>query len=98
MFAVFNFALVVFVWVFIKETKGKSLEEMEQGMFPLIQLAPEAEGLGDGATRRECPKADFALQCLLADSRVTGMVNLTASTLRMARPVIVYIDLYLTLP
>lgn len=29
MFAVFNFALVVFVWFFIKETKGKSLEEME---------------------------------------------------------------------
>lgn len=29
MFAVFNYALVVFVWFFIKETKGKSLEEME---------------------------------------------------------------------
>ncbi len=29
MFAVFNFALVVFVWLFVKETKGKSLEEME---------------------------------------------------------------------
>ena len=30
MFAVFNFALVVFVWFFIKETKGRSLEEMEE--------------------------------------------------------------------
>ena len=29
MFAVFNFALVVFTWFFIKETKGRSLEEME---------------------------------------------------------------------
>lgn len=29
MFAVFNFALVAFVWFFITETKGKSLEEME---------------------------------------------------------------------
>ncbi|RYP08401.1 hypothetical protein DL765_008800 [Monosporascus sp. GIB2] len=29
MFGVFNYALVVFVWFFIKETKGKSLEEME---------------------------------------------------------------------
>ncbi|SPQ21498.1 c85be177-f7e5-4f44-876e-fa3418e71205 [Thermothielavioides terrestris] len=30
MFAVFNFALVIFVWFFIKETKSKSLEEMEE--------------------------------------------------------------------
>lgn len=30
MFCVFNWALVVFVWFFIKETKGKSLEEMEE--------------------------------------------------------------------
>ncbi|KAL3294625.1 quinate transport protein [Colletotrichum asianum] len=29
MFCIFNWALVVFVWFFIKETKGKSLEEME---------------------------------------------------------------------
>lgn len=29
MFAVFNYALVVYVWFFILETKGKSLEEME---------------------------------------------------------------------
>ncbi|KAG9252852.1 general substrate transporter [Emericellopsis atlantica] len=30
MFSVFNFALVVFVWFFIKETKGKSLEQMDE--------------------------------------------------------------------
>lgn len=29
MFGIFNYALVVFVFFFIKETKGKSLEEME---------------------------------------------------------------------
>ncbi|KAF7559270.1 hypothetical protein G7046_g4875 [Stylonectria norvegica] len=29
MFAIFNFALVVYAWLFIKETKGRSLEEME---------------------------------------------------------------------
>ena len=29
MFCIFNYALVVFAWFFIKETKGKSLEEME---------------------------------------------------------------------
>lgn len=29
MFAIFNYAIVVYAWVFLKETKGKSLEEME---------------------------------------------------------------------
>ncbi|RYP68644.1 hypothetical protein DL771_006514 [Monosporascus sp. 5C6A] len=29
MFCIFNWALVFYVWVFVKETKGKSLEEME---------------------------------------------------------------------
>lgn len=29
MFAIFNCSLVVYTWFFIKETKGKSLEEME---------------------------------------------------------------------
>lgn len=29
MFAIFNFANIVYVWFFIKETNGKSLEEME---------------------------------------------------------------------
>jgi hypothetical protein len=35
MFAIFNWALVVFVWFFIKETKGRSLEQMEERKFPL---------------------------------------------------------------
>lgn len=29
MFCIFNWSLVVYVWFVIKETKGKSLEEME---------------------------------------------------------------------
>lgn len=29
MFAIFNFANIVYVWFFIRETNGKSLEEME---------------------------------------------------------------------
>lgn len=29
MFAIFNFANIAYVWFFIKETNGKSLEEME---------------------------------------------------------------------
>lgn len=36
MFAIFNWALVVFVWFFIKETKGKSLEEMEACEFSVF--------------------------------------------------------------
>ena len=36
MFAVFNWALVVFVWFFVKETKGKSLEEMEERKSQLL--------------------------------------------------------------
>jgi hypothetical protein len=44
MFTVFNWALVVFVWFFIKETKGRSLEEMEElfGGSPLPDREPEA--------------------------------------------------------
>jgi xanthine/uracil permease len=34
MFCIFNWALVVFVWFFIKETKGKSLEEMDARKLP----------------------------------------------------------------
>lgn len=29
MFAIFNFANIIYVWFLIKETNGKSLEEME---------------------------------------------------------------------
>lgn len=32
MFGIFNWALVAYVWFVIKETKAKSLEEMENGM------------------------------------------------------------------
>lgn len=32
MFCIFNWAIVVYVFLFIKETTGKSLEEMEDGM------------------------------------------------------------------
>jgi hypothetical protein len=32
MFCIFNWAIVVYVFFFIKETTGKSLEEMEDGM------------------------------------------------------------------
>jgi len=44
MFCVFNWALVVFVWFFIRETKGKSLEEMEElfGGEKLPDRDPEA--------------------------------------------------------
>lgn len=38
MFSIFNYALVVFVWFFIPETKGKSLEEMEACKSSLYQL------------------------------------------------------------
>lgn len=29
MFAIFNYAIIVYSWFFLKETTGKSLEEME---------------------------------------------------------------------
>lgn len=42
MFAVFNWALLVLVWFFVKETKGKSLEEMEaRKYFQLQETYPE---------------------------------------------------------
>ncbi|KAL6850584.1 hypothetical protein ACO1O0_007708 [Amphichorda felina] len=57
MFAVFNWALVVFVWFFIKETKGKSLEEMEElfGGNALPDRDPEAlkRVVGDGQAGQE---------------------------------------------
>ncbi|KAI1248372.1 hypothetical protein MGN70_009570 [Eutypa lata] len=57
MFAIFNFALVVFVWFFIKETKGKSLEEME-ALFGAMTASPDVEsanskGDDDRVERRE---------------------------------------------
>ncbi|KAI1874706.1 hypothetical protein JX265_004914 [Neoarthrinium moseri] len=38
MFCIFNWSLVVYTWLFIKETKGKSLEEME-ALFGSTQTA-----------------------------------------------------------
>ncbi|KAM0327018.1 hypothetical protein ACHAQA_006141 [Verticillium albo-atrum] len=51
MFAIFNWALVVFVWFFIKETKGKSLEEMEA-------LFARQIGVKDHEAAREGTKVD----------------------------------------
>ncbi|KAI5918661.1 putative MFS sugar transporter [Camillea tinctor] len=42
MFCIFNWALVIFAWLFIKETKGKSLEEME-ALFGSSQTAIDVE-------------------------------------------------------
>lgn len=36
MFSIFNFALVVYAWFIIKETKGRSLEEMELSKFNTV--------------------------------------------------------------
>ncbi|KAM0270645.1 hypothetical protein ACHAQH_009361 [Verticillium albo-atrum] len=51
MFAIFNWALVVFVWFFIRETKGKSLEEMEA-------LFARQIGVKDHEAARESTKVD----------------------------------------
>ncbi|GKT94661.1 quinate permease [Colletotrichum tofieldiae] len=42
MFCIFNWALVLFVWFFIKETKGKSLEEMD-ALFSRKIIGSDAE-------------------------------------------------------
>ncbi|KAH9892162.1 putative MFS sugar transporter [Xylariomycetidae sp. FL2044] len=42
MFCIFNWALVVYTWFFIRETKGKSLEEME-ALFGSTQTAIDVE-------------------------------------------------------
>lgn len=41
MFATFNFANIVYVWFFIKETNGKSLEEMEVVFGTVRQMPPK---------------------------------------------------------
>lgn len=38
MFCIFNFALVVYAWFIIKETKGRSLEEMELSKFNTVSI------------------------------------------------------------
>ncbi|KAI1771264.1 putative MFS sugar transporter [Hypoxylon cercidicola] len=42
MFCIFNWALVVYAWLFIKETKGRSLEEMET-LFGSSETAVDVE-------------------------------------------------------
>ncbi|KAI1413119.1 quinate permease [Hypoxylon sp. FL1857] len=44
MFCIFNYSLVVFTWFFIKETKGKSLEEME-ALFGATATAIDVEAV-----------------------------------------------------
>ncbi|KAI0377651.1 quinate permease [Hypomontagnella monticulosa] len=48
MFCIFNYSLVFFVWFFIKETKGKSLEEME-ALFGAAATAIDVEAIHDKA-------------------------------------------------
>ncbi|KAI6080691.1 quinate permease [Hypoxylon rubiginosum] len=48
MFCIFNYALVVFAWFFIKETKGKSLEEMD-ALFGATATAVDSEAIHDKA-------------------------------------------------
>ncbi|XXH02914.1 hypothetical protein Hte_009304 [Hypoxylon texense] len=48
MFCIFNYALVVFAWFFIKETKGKSLEEME-ALFGATATAIDVEAVHEKA-------------------------------------------------
>lgn len=51
MFCIFNYALVVYAWIFLKETKGKSLEEMEvvfgstETQFDIERVRAKAAGL-----------------------------------------------------
>lgn len=51
MFAIFNFANIIYVWVVIKETNGKSLEEME-AVFGTVQRTTSTDaGTLDHETR-----------------------------------------------
>lgn len=50
MFAIFNFANVVYVWFIIKETNGKSLEEMEVVFGTVHHVSTrDAQAMGDGS-------------------------------------------------
>ena len=44
MFAIFNFANIVYVWFFIKETNGKSLEEMEVVFGTVDRIGAKSSG------------------------------------------------------
>jgi hypothetical protein len=45
MFAIFNFAIIGYSWLLLKETRGKSLEEMEVvfGTVPSLKYGDEDE-------------------------------------------------------
>ncbi|KAI0018540.1 putative MFS sugar transporter [Xylariomycetidae sp. FL0641] len=52
MFAIFNWSLVFYTWFWIKETKGKSLEEME-ALFGSIETAIDVEKVHEEAKGKE---------------------------------------------
>ena len=48
MFAIFNFANIFYVWFFVRETNGRSLEEMEVVFGTVPQLPnKDTESLAD---------------------------------------------------
>ncbi|KAI1798726.1 putative MFS sugar transporter [Daldinia bambusicola] len=56
MFCIFNWALVVYAWFFIKETKGKSLEEME-ALFGSSETAIDFEKVHEHIRSDKVPAA-----------------------------------------
>ncbi|PVI05726.1 general substrate transporter [Periconia macrospinosa] len=50
MFSIFNWSFLVFVWIFIIETKGKSLEDMEHLFAERMGIQKQNQGLEDGNT------------------------------------------------
>ncbi|KAI0828104.1 quinate permease [Hypoxylon sp. FL0890] len=59
MFCIFNYSLVVFAWFFVKETKGKSLEEME-GLFGATATAIDVELVHDKARHGDVVQVENA--------------------------------------
>ena len=47
MFAIFNYAIIVYSWVFVKETSGKSLEEMEVVFGTVDRLPTTGKEVGE---------------------------------------------------
>jgi len=50
MFAIFNFANIFYVWFFVRETNGKSLEEMEV-VFGTVSRLPSKDSESQTADR-----------------------------------------------
>jgi hypothetical protein len=48
MFAIFNFAIIVYSWLLLKETRGKSLEEMEVVFGTVRSLKHHGHDQADG--------------------------------------------------